>query len=454
MTSNSELKDELLEQVYHENCPGCKVDRDKRMQTGFPLKELIFIWVIVLCVVRQILCNKEDTILWIQKLKIERSYYPLLVLKLIMILASICLNVPDCSECLLEFLTVRHYIASLLPKKFVSSLLRRRNRRCLNLNPEVVAQPFKSVDDPLLILCAGNVSPKVRAPCAIFVDLGKSEEEIMNILFPRETAQNCQTSLNNVGVETICDSPSMKTLRDDNLSVNPVDVCKLEPRMNWKFLDEISDHINRMKGKLLSLFSDESTIKKELDQNIHALATALEDGKSCAGEDATLKELDQNIHALATALEDGKSCAGEDATLVQIALCELRSLSNLFAASQQEAEIPDIIKRMEVAIDWLQSNGPKIDDFLKRYAGHESGVEGWANGDKKNQDEETGDTLQVEPMLEKQTSGGNTQEAKNKKGKDDNTKGDNNKGNNNKGKNIKGKKACGLVCVAGYQRFA
>lgn len=50
MTSNNELKNELLEQQYHENCPGCKVDRQKRMQTGFPIKELIFIWVVVLCV--------------------------------------------------------------------------------------------------------------------------------------------------------------------------------------------------------------------------------------------------------------------------------------------------------------------------------------------------------------------------------------------------------------------
>ncbi|KAI3776812.1 hypothetical protein L1987_46602 [Smallanthus sonchifolius] len=50
MAINNDLKDALLEQVYHENCPGCKVDRDKRMQNGLPIKELIFIWVIVLCV--------------------------------------------------------------------------------------------------------------------------------------------------------------------------------------------------------------------------------------------------------------------------------------------------------------------------------------------------------------------------------------------------------------------
>ncbi|XP_021982633.1 protein ZINC INDUCED FACILITATOR-LIKE 1 isoform X3 [Helianthus annuus] len=45
------INDELLEQVYHENCPGCKVDRRKRIQTGLPIKELICIWVVVLCVV-------------------------------------------------------------------------------------------------------------------------------------------------------------------------------------------------------------------------------------------------------------------------------------------------------------------------------------------------------------------------------------------------------------------
>ncbi|XP_076955297.1 protein ZINC INDUCED FACILITATOR-LIKE 1-like isoform X2 [Bidens hawaiensis] len=48
--NNDELKDKLLDRVYHENCPGCKVDRDKQMQTGFPYKQLVFIWVVVLCV--------------------------------------------------------------------------------------------------------------------------------------------------------------------------------------------------------------------------------------------------------------------------------------------------------------------------------------------------------------------------------------------------------------------
>ncbi|MFS7969938.1 hypothetical protein Hanom_Chr09g00815091 [Helianthus anomalus] len=52
MTSHDQLKDRLLE---HENCPGCKVDRQKRIQTGLPLKQLIFIWVLMLCVGKYII---------------------------------------------------------------------------------------------------------------------------------------------------------------------------------------------------------------------------------------------------------------------------------------------------------------------------------------------------------------------------------------------------------------
>ncbi|XP_076927069.1 protein ZINC INDUCED FACILITATOR-LIKE 1-like [Bidens hawaiensis] len=49
MAINDQVNDGLLEQVYHDNCPGCKQDRNKRIQTGLPIKELISIWVVVLC---------------------------------------------------------------------------------------------------------------------------------------------------------------------------------------------------------------------------------------------------------------------------------------------------------------------------------------------------------------------------------------------------------------------
>ncbi|PHT40999.1 putative peptide/nitrate transporter [Capsicum baccatum] len=50
--AGEEVKETLLnkreEQYYYENCPGCKVDLHKAGQTGFPIKELLSIWVVVL----------------------------------------------------------------------------------------------------------------------------------------------------------------------------------------------------------------------------------------------------------------------------------------------------------------------------------------------------------------------------------------------------------------------
>ncbi|KAG5403164.1 hypothetical protein IGI04_009283 [Brassica rapa subsp. trilocularis] len=40
----------LLENnMYHEHCPGCKVDQMKKSRRGFPFSELLSVWIIVLC---------------------------------------------------------------------------------------------------------------------------------------------------------------------------------------------------------------------------------------------------------------------------------------------------------------------------------------------------------------------------------------------------------------------
>ncbi|KAF5197483.1 Zinc induced facilitator-like [Thalictrum thalictroides] len=33
--------------VYYENCPGCKVDQRKDTKEGIPIKEFIFVWIVV-----------------------------------------------------------------------------------------------------------------------------------------------------------------------------------------------------------------------------------------------------------------------------------------------------------------------------------------------------------------------------------------------------------------------
>ncbi|KAK9265800.1 hypothetical protein L1049_003406 [Liquidambar formosana] len=44
-----EYEETLLKKHYYENCPGCKVEQRNATQRGFPIKEIISIWIVVLC---------------------------------------------------------------------------------------------------------------------------------------------------------------------------------------------------------------------------------------------------------------------------------------------------------------------------------------------------------------------------------------------------------------------
>ncbi|XP_056164461.1 protein ZINC INDUCED FACILITATOR-LIKE 1-like [Syzygium oleosum] len=44
-----EQKEALLQKHYYENCPGCKVEKLKESRRGFPIRELVSIWIVVLC---------------------------------------------------------------------------------------------------------------------------------------------------------------------------------------------------------------------------------------------------------------------------------------------------------------------------------------------------------------------------------------------------------------------
>nr|XP_043619966.1 uncharacterized protein LOC122591790 [Erigeron canadensis] len=370
-------------------------------------------------IVQQILCNKSDTLLWIDKSNIDSSYYyRLLVLKLVMLLSSICLLVPDCSRVLHELLCGRNNISYLLPKKFAWELLRERKGPYLNLNVDLVAEAFKSVQDPLLIVNSDNLRPKIYAPSAIFVDLRKSKEEIMSLLFPKKNAHRSHTSSNNAGVATIPEVPFSNMLPDTNVNVNNVSGCKGKLQVDWKVLKDISEAIKGNKGVALKSLSAASTIKKELDKLIGTLATALEDQQFCADKDATVIREANRIND------------------------DLKLLASAFDTSQQV-----VLKNVQGLLKRLQSSTPTIDDFLNHaVTSQESKVEQVVvsessnttevdeTGEEKNHVEGTGDDGSlVKAAQENKSSTGNTQDVKSKKSKTKNKQ-------QGKKKNGKGKK--------------
>ncbi|GJR49994.1 hypothetical protein Tco_1400515 [Tanacetum coccineum] len=254
--------------------------------------------------------NVKTTEAWIRASKIIVSDdLPLVALRLVMILSLVCLQVSDNSEVLLSLLSGEKSIVHLLPKKLVAKLQRRRSGSCLNLNPEVVAEAFESVDDPLLTGYSDDRIPPIHAPCAIF------------------------TSSNSVDAGTTTKISSSNTLPEVNVNMN-----RVELPVNWKVLEEISEAMNGNKGVALN-----------------TLSTA-----------AMVKEVDNNIGTLATILDEQKLCSGNDARVVGDAYDVFRLLSCAFDSSLTEVDQSVLLNCVEVGLRRLQYVRPKIDEFLNQ----------------------------------------------------------------------------------------
>lgn len=53
-----EYREALLKKDdYYENCPGCQVDQLKELKKGFPFRDLISIWIVVLCTGKTLISN-------------------------------------------------------------------------------------------------------------------------------------------------------------------------------------------------------------------------------------------------------------------------------------------------------------------------------------------------------------------------------------------------------------
>ncbi|GJS44241.1 pentatricopeptide repeat-containing protein [Tanacetum coccineum] len=163
-------------------------------------------------------------------------------------MALIFLEESDYSGVLLDLLSDMDNVAALLLEKFVSILLGRSKGRSLNLNLEVVAEAFMSVEDPLVIVCSGYL----------------------------RRIHGVDTSSHSVNVGTTLEPPS---LVNSNLNANPVNICKAEGKMKENSLKEMSESTNGEKGDLQSTFPSESTTEAYmiLVEGEHSKLNALSD---------------------------------------------------------------------------------------------------------------------------------------------------------------------------------
>jgi hypothetical protein len=127
---------------------------------------------------------------WIKKSGIyAKDYYPQLVLRLVAIICLVHLNCGNFSDLLFDLLQ-RSYITEQLPWDFYD-VLRRRLKHFNNVN--AIAEAFKKINNPLVIVSLGKNCSQFLCSDAIFVDMTVKQcrEDILRVLFPK-TAKELQ----------------------------------------------------------------------------------------------------------------------------------------------------------------------------------------------------------------------------------------------------------------------
>ncbi|PWA47178.1 uvrD-like Helicase, ATP-binding domain, P-loop containing nucleoside triphosphate hydrolase [Artemisia annua] len=356
--------------------------------------------------IEDILSGSQFGVGMMYRSKIDASYYPLLVLKMVMILSLICLKLPKYSHWLLRHLSGYGNYAYFLPKKFVSGLLRKRKNEELNLDPEVVAEAFSSIDDPLLIISSEDCSPKINAPCAIFVDLRKSKEEIMSLLFPRKNILNASTSSSTVNAGAIPEGSSSETLPDT--------VMNMELRMNWKVIEEISEAINE-KGVAPNKLPAATRIMNELDISRATFLLAV--AAQCSITSYTFQNFEkfvfhvnEGLKMLSIAFDTRVPERLYSRALNSSTVKDLRFVENNHAIFIKEAQVVEednysiVWEKLRTAVDALQDVRHYVDKFfilIDEFVNHHV-------TSQVTKVEETGDEASV--VLENQSECENTQD--------------------------------------------
>ncbi|KAF3432418.1 hypothetical protein FNV43_RR27158 [Rhamnella rubrinervis] len=243
----------------------------------------------LISVVHQCLSNKGEMIEWIKQSTSVQENYSLIVTRLVAIVCLLYVNFGKCQNLLFDLLG-RKYITDQLPgqfrdalvsrrKQFGDVLVSRRKRNRLNVNINVFAEAFKKIDNALVIVSSGEISPKLACPnAAIYVNMKVYERnsDILRIIFPRTSdalrdpsgavavvANNTQRLLPKI------DSDLQKTSELSQSNIELV-ASQLADRF-WEMLDRVK-MVDSGNKRRKSVLSRTQTIKVEMEKYIHILS--------------------------------------------------------------------------------------------------------------------------------------------------------------------------------------
>ncbi|KAH9658809.1 UvrD-like helicase ATP-binding domain-containing protein [Citrus sinensis] len=244
----------------------------------------------VVTVVQNFIYKEREMIEWIQKSHTKnKQYHSLVVLRLVVIISLLHLNFGGHSLNLLIDLLGMSYIRNKLPWEFYDALRRRRKRNLLN----VIAEAFKKIGNPLVLVSLGDNCPKFACPDAIFVDMvTKRKEDILEILFPvieasrghagaaKMKATNLQS---NVLYPDCYEQGKSSSISSSSAPVQDLEITTLEVKAGdlpvklkqfWNIFEALEFEDNGIDTKTIVFKS--STIKEDVKKSIQLLSAALD----------------------------------------------------------------------------------------------------------------------------------------------------------------------------------
>ncbi|KAM3753439.1 hypothetical protein ACB098_03G094400 [Castanea mollissima] len=241
------------------------------------------IFVFIVNVAQQLLINKKDTMDWIRKSNINVDCYSLLVLRLVSIICLVHLNSGEFLEFVFPLLC-RSYITEQLPREFYDVI--RRKRKHINVN--VLAEAFKKIHNPLVIVTLGGYCPRL-IPDTIFVDMSVKQcrEDTLKVLFPKTVkasqgqTETVEVEATNSGNEVLSSgtydqdrcktAPSNLAVVADQGDLNNINESKLQVN----YFQEIFEDLKSLEcGKdPRSFLSNVQIMKVNVEKSIHLVST-------------------------------------------------------------------------------------------------------------------------------------------------------------------------------------
>ncbi|XP_048231885.1 uncharacterized protein LOC8275336 isoform X1 [Ricinus communis] len=287
-------------------------------------------------VVRYFLYNMKYTMEWIKKSRTNvKDYYAGVVLRLVVIACVLFLNFGLCRDLLFELLG-RNYITNQLPKELFDALHRRwKQRKSLNVNIDVnvLADAFKKIGNPLVIVSCGK-SSRFLCPDAIFVDMvNQSKEDMLTALFP------------NIN----------KTFQDHE------GFTELDATSSFKGAESLDKYDQ---GKRSKLSEDGYGQLLEIFEFLNSMNH--EDFRNLVANDPTVKaKVEKTIHLLSAALDDNAT-ENENESLNREAAIVLDELKQLYAALEMsESETENGIRIGEL-VSKLKSRRARVEDLMNQ----------------------------------------------------------------------------------------